>query len=124
VAGICRIHRDGETVAEHLTACADGPLPLDDLLDLDGGWNAGQFFYQPEVFFTRALWQRAGAAVDETLHYSMDYALWLRFAEQGAHLHVLGRTLAWFRLHDAQKTNAEAAFKAELVAFRTAYLER
>ncbi|MEA2754453.1 MAG: hypothetical protein QOJ54_742, partial [Aliidongia sp.] len=124
VAGICRIYRDGALVAEHMTACGDGPLPLDDLLDLDGGWNAGQFFYQPEVFFTRALWQRAGAAVDETLHYSMDYALWLRFAEQGAHLHVLGRALAWFRLHDAQKTNAETAFKAELVAFRAAYVER
>ena len=124
VAGICRLYRDGVLVGEHLTACADGPLPLDDLLDLDGGWNAGQFFYQPEVFFTRALWQRAGARVEESLHYSMDYELWLRFAEQGGRLHVLGRPLAWFRLHDAQKTRAEAEFKAELAAFRSAYLQR
>jgi glycosyltransferase involved in cell wall biosynthesis len=124
VAGICRIYRDGVFVEEHLTACADGPLPIDDLLDLEGGWNAGQFFYQPEVFFTRALWQRAGARVEESLHYSMDYELWLRFAEQGGRLHVLGRPLAWFRLHDAQKTAAEPAFKAELAAFRAEYLAR
>ena len=124
VAGICRIYRDGVLVDEHMTACADGPLPLDDLLDLDGGWNAGQFFYQPEVFFTRCLWQRAGARVDESLHYSMDYELWLRFAEQGGRLYGLGRPLAWFRLHDAQKTVAESAFKAELTAFRTEYLVR
>jgi len=124
VAGICCLYRDGALVAEHLTACPDGPLPLDDLLDLDDGWNAGQFFYQPEVFFTRALWRRAGAKVEERLHYSMDWELWLRFAEQGGRLHVLGRPLAWFRLHDAQKTSAEAAYKAELRAFRAAYLQR
>lgn len=124
VAGICRIHRDGAVVAEHLTACSDGPLPLDDLLDLDGGWNAGQFFYQPEVLFTRALWDRAGGRVAESLRYSMDYELWLRFAEQGGRLHVLGRPIAWFRLHDGQKTADEAAFKAELAEFRADYLAR
>jgi glycosyltransferase involved in cell wall biosynthesis len=124
VAGICRIHRDGELLEEHLTACADGPLPLDDLLDLDGGWNAGQFFYQPEVLFTRALWQRAGARVDESLYYNLDYELWLRFAEQGGRLHVLGRPIAWFRRHDAQKTHDDADCKAELTALRDLYLAR
>ena len=91
----------GELVAQHITSCADGPLPLEDLLDLDNGWNAGQFFYQPEVMFTRELWQRAGGHVNDWLHYSMDYELWLRFAEAGARLHVIGRPVAWFRLHDA-----------------------
>ncbi len=124
VAGICRIHRDGAVVAEHLTACSDGPLPLDDLLDLEGGWNAGQFFYQPEVLFTRALWDKAGGQVAEHLNYSMDYELWLRFAEQGGNLHVLGRPIAWFRLHDGQKTADAAAFKAELARFRAGYLAR
>lgn len=124
VAGICRIYRDGALVEEHLTACADGPLPLDELLDLDGGWNAGQFFYQPEVLFSRAIWQRAGGRVDESLRYSMDYELWLRLAEQGAVLHGLGRPIAWFRQHDAQKTHDEAAFKAELETVREGYLAR
>jgi hypothetical protein len=100
VAGICRLYRDGECVHQHLTACVDGPLPLENLLDLDGGWNAGQFFYQPEVMFTRELWLRAGGYVNDWLHYSMDYELWLRFAEAGAKLHVIGRPVAWFRLHE------------------------
>jgi glycosyltransferase involved in cell wall biosynthesis len=122
VAGICCIHRDGMLIERHLTGCADGPLLLDELLDLDGAWHAGKFFYQPEVFFSRALWQRAGGRVDETLRYSMDWELWLRFAEQGARLKVLGRELAWFRRHDAQKTAVEAGFKDELQRRRDAYL--
>ena len=51
VAGICEIFADGELFERHLTSCATGKLPLAELLDLDNGWNAGQFFYQPEVFF-------------------------------------------------------------------------
>jgi glycosyltransferase involved in cell wall biosynthesis len=124
VAGIAAIFRDGRLVHEHLTACDDGALPLDDLLDLENGWNVGQFFYQPEVFFTRDLWHRAGGYVDRSCYYSMDYELWLRFAEQKAKLHVIGRPIACFRQHDAQKTHIESRFKAELQIVRQQYLER
>ena len=124
VAGICEIYRDGVLAARHLTACDDGPLPLDDLLDLDAGWNAGQFFYQPEVLFTRDIWRRAGGSVGEDLFYSMDYDLWLRFAENGARIHVIGRPVALFRQHDAQKTHVAERFKAELVSHRTNYIAR
>ena len=124
VAGICRMYRDGELVAQHITSCAEGPLPLDDLLDLDGGWNAGQFFYQPEVMFTRELWQRAGGYVNDWLHYSMDYEMWLRFAEAGARLHVIGRPVAWFRMHAAQKTHVAARFQAELLVCREDFLRQ
>ncbi len=86
IAGICRLYRNGKLEAQHITSCADGPLPLEDLLDLEHSWNAGQFFYQPEVMFTRELWLRAGGFVDDWLHYSMDYELWLRFAEARARL--------------------------------------
>ncbi|MEI9988037.1 MAG: hypothetical protein WDN69_36000 [Aliidongia sp.] len=75
-------------------------------------------------FFTRGLWLKAGARVSESLYFSMDYELWLRFAEQGGRLHVLGRPLAWFRLHDGQKTADEAAFKVELATVRSEYLAR
>ena len=124
VAGIAEIYRDGKLIYEHVTACSDGPLPLDDLLDLDCGWNAGQFFYQPEVFFTRELWHRAGGYVDTTLFYSMDYELWLRFAVQRAQLHVIGRPIARYRKHDDQKTSIESRFKAELITVRQRFLER
>lgn len=124
VAGICELYRDGVLAHRHLTACDDGPLPLEDILDLDRGWNSGQFFYQPEVFFSRAIWERAGGQVAEDLVYSMDYDLWLRFAENGARLHVIGRPLARFRMHDKQKTHVASRFKAELLAHRDAYIAR
>jgi glycosyltransferase involved in cell wall biosynthesis len=124
IAGICLLYREGRLQAQHLTSCADGPLPLEDLLNLDHGWNAGQFFYQPEVMFTRDLWTRAGGYVNDWLHYSMDYELWLRFATAGARLHVIGRPIAWFRLHDQQKTHVASRFQAELVVCRRDFLKK
>lgn len=124
VAGICVIHDQGRVLHRHLTAAADGPLALEELLDLEGGWLEGEFFYQPEVFFSRALWHRAGGRVDDGLYYSMDYELWLRFAEAGAVLHGIGRPLALFRVHAEQKTHAPQRFQEELQKVRAAYLAR
>jgi glycosyltransferase involved in cell wall biosynthesis len=115
VSGICEVYSDGQLVHRHMSACKDGPLPMDDLLDLDRGWNAGQFFYQPEVFFTRDIWVRAGAHVRVDCHYSMDYELWCRFADAGAKLKVIGAPLAKFRMHPEQKTADPSKFKSELV---------
>ena len=124
VAGMAALFSQGGMAGCHLTSCEDGPLPLDEILDLDGGWHAGKFFYQPEVMFTRELWDRAGAQVREDLHYSMDYDLWVRFAELGARLHVIGRPVAWFRKHDEQKTTAEHSFKKELKDYVREYAAR
>jgi glycosyltransferase involved in cell wall biosynthesis len=124
VAGICVIHDEGRILHRHLTAASDGSLPLAELLDLEGGWLEGEFFYQPEVFFSRSLWERAGAKVEENLYYSMDYELWLRFAEAGGVLHGIGRPLALFRVHPGQKTHAPARFQAELRQVRDAYYAR
>jgi len=123
LAGVCQLYRDGRLVAQHLTSCADGPLPLKDLLDLEHGWNAGQFFHQPEVMFTRELWFRSGGHLDERLFYSLDYELWLRFARAGARLHVIARPLARYRIHDDQKTYALSSFLPELTACRDAFLK-
>jgi glycosyltransferase involved in cell wall biosynthesis len=124
VAGVVSLRSNGKTVGHHLTSCDPGPLPLDGLLDLDNGWNAGKFFYQPEVMFSRDIWDRAGSKVREDLYYSMDYDLWVRIAEAGGRLHVIGHPVAWFRLHDEQKTSAEAKFKAELLGYVDAYYAR
>ncbi len=124
IAGVCQLQSDGQALCQHLTSCTDGPLPLEDLLDLNRCWLRGQFFYQPEVMFTRHLWERAGGHVDESCYYSMDYELWLRFAEAGARLHVVGRPLAIFRVHPDQKTSAPPRFQQELVEVRDAYLKR
>jgi glycosyltransferase involved in cell wall biosynthesis len=126
VAGECHIYRGGEFEARHLTACENGPLPLEDLLDVDGAWLEGQFFYQPEVMFTRKVWDRAGGHVSEALYHSMDYELWLRMAEAGAKLHVIGRPVALFRAHAEQKTAGEVVggFRAELPKARDTFLAR
>lgn len=122
VAGICEIYQDGQLINRHMTACNHGLLPLMDILDLDNGWNAGQFFYQPEVFFTRALWEKAGSYVREDCYYSMDYELWCRFAFKGARLHVIGAPLARFRMHALQKTADPSKFKKELVLVRDRFV--
>lgn len=125
VAGVCQLHRDGRMIEQHVTTCPDGELlPLDELLDLDHRWMAGQFFYQPEVLFTRDLWDRAGGRVDESLYYSMDYELWLRFAQHRARLHVIGRPIAQYRVHPDQKTFTSDRFKSELIHTRDAFLRR
>lgn len=124
VAGICQLYSGGKLIGQHLTACENGPLPLNDILDLDGGWNAGQFFYQPEVMFKRSLWLRAGGKVDETMYFSMDYDLWARFADAGARLHVIGRPVAWFRVHEEQKTHVQEKFLVELRRARDAFIAR
>ncbi|MEM7725898.1 MAG: FkbM family methyltransferase [Cyanobacteria bacterium P01_A01_bin.45] len=80
------------------------PLPLERLLDIDGCWQKAEFFYQPEVFWTRQLWEKSGAALDEKLYYSMDYELWVRMAvNQGKIVHIPD-PLALYRVHESQKT--------------------
>lgn len=80
------------------------PLPLNRLLDLDGGWLKGDFFYQPEVFWRNEIWEKSGAALDESLHFSMDYDLWVRFAIQGAVIVAVADAFSVYRVHEGQKT--------------------
>jgi glycosyltransferase involved in cell wall biosynthesis len=124
VAGVCNLHSNGKFLRRHLTSCPSGPFSLDDLLDIDGCLLQGQFFYQPEMFFTRDLWERAGGYLEESLFYSMDYDLWLRFAEQGAKLHVIGQSICLFRVHEQQKTYRVENFKPELIRVRDRHLRQ
>ena len=110
------------------------PLPLDRLLNIDGSWQKGDFFYQPEVFWSREIWMKSGSQVDEKLFYSMDYELWVRMAVTGARIVHIPDVLALFRMHDDQKTSGEdlpflgelrkvsAAFREELKHGRTPLL--
>lgn len=121
VAGMAHLRSGNRTNTIHLTSCEPGPLPLDRLLDLEAGWNAGQFFFQPEVMFSRAAWERAGGHLREDLYYSMDYDLWVRMAQWGARLHVIGRPVAWFRIHEEQKTSEKEKVQSELKEYVDAY---
>jgi glycosyltransferase involved in cell wall biosynthesis len=123
VAGICEVYEEGKLIHRHMTSCLDGELPLDPILELDTGWNAGQYFYQPEVFFTRNLWEKAGGHVREDCYYSMDYEMWCRFAAVKAKLHVIGKPIVHFRSHPEQKTADPSLFKAELVSVKNDFLK-
>jgi glycosyltransferase involved in cell wall biosynthesis len=60
------------------------------------------FVSQPAVFWRREFGRRVGP-LDESLHYTMDYDLWLRMGREAPPL-VSDRVLARFRLHGGSKT--------------------
>jgi glycosyltransferase involved in cell wall biosynthesis len=63
------------------------------------------FICQPSAFFTREAFVSAGA-LDEGLHYSMDYDLWLRMSKK-YELDYIEDYLSLYRLHAESKTVAE-----------------
>jgi hypothetical protein len=108
VSGGCRvIDAAGQTKLIHYSGFLKGrqsPLSFGDMASFSSTWQKGLYFYQPELFFTRDLWNRAGSHVMEHLHYAMDYELFLRFALSGARLYALDQILACSRQHEDQKT--------------------
>ena len=60
------------------------------------------FISQPAVFWRRDFGRRVGP-LDESLHYTMDYDLWLRMGQRSAPL-ILDQVLARFRLHGTSKS--------------------
>lgn len=124
VAGLCQIYRDGVEIEQHLTSCPDGVISLEDILNLENCWLQGKFFYQPEVMFTREIWEKAGGRVDESLYYSMDYEMWARFAAEEATLKVIGHPVAQYRMHEKQKTNVIEKYRPELLEVRESLVKR
>jgi len=59
---------------------------------------------QETLFWRRELWERAGARIDTSLKFAIDWDLLLRFREAGARIVRLPRFLGAFRVHDEQKT--------------------
>ena len=67
----------------------------------------GDYIPQETMFWRRSVWDRAGARVDESLRFAMDWDLLLRFREAGARFAHLPRFLGAFRVHGSQKTSTE-----------------
>lgn len=124
VAGVVDVMSNGELVYHHRTGLSEGPLETEKLLDLGGEWLTGRFFYQPEVYFTRAIYEAAGNTIDVGLHYSMDYDLWVRLAQSGARIRPIDFPIARFRVHPDQKTSATATYLPELTAHANAFRRR
>lgn len=62
---------------------------------------------QETLFWRRRVWDKAGGALDESFHFALDWDLLLRFQALGAKFARLPRFLGAFRVHAAQKTQAD-----------------
>jgi GT2 family glycosyltransferase len=128
VVGRCARVSDTDVRPRHTHRCAMPlgrikSLPLAQLLDLDGSWLKGEFFHQPEVFFTRDIFDRAGGQLREDLYFSMDYDLWVRMAKASARIFSIPEILALFREHAKQKTGgADVPYLPELRAVNASHL--
>jgi glycosyltransferase involved in cell wall biosynthesis len=70
-------------------------------------WN--NYVPQETLFWRRRIWEAAGGAFDESLHYALDWDLLLRFQSAGARFVRLPRFLGAFRVHASQKSSARLA---------------
>jgi GT2 family glycosyltransferase len=99
--GAAMVYGDGEIIDE--TGRVLGPFVHTRPFDLWILVHASDFILQPTVFM-RAAALRAAGGLDETLHYGLDWELWMRLACQGSIVYV-PRMLARAREHAATKTS-------------------
>lgn len=120
VVGTCKrvVGTEARTLYKHHSALPtmcpvsfslDGPLSWCD------AWEKGDYFFQPEVFFTRSIWERAGSYLKPYLFWAMDWDLWLRSALAGATVVRIPDVLGVSRQHAAQKTTREEAYLWQVV---------
>jgi GT2 family glycosyltransferase len=62
---------------------------------------------QETLFWRRSAWERAGGRMDQSFRFAVDWDLLLRMVDSGARIVRLPRFLGGFRVHDAQKTQAQ-----------------
>ena len=116
----------GQLLNRHIATCPFG-LQTEDITDIKATWLKGMYFHQPEVFFSRRIWEAAGGYVDEDLYFSMDYDLWVRMAIASgnkAKVHTSGKNFCLFRQHSNQKTSTVEAYLPELLAHSQSLRER
>jgi glycosyltransferase involved in cell wall biosynthesis len=99
-------------------------LPLGLLLETDRFWWTASFFYQPEVFFSREIWDRCGGRLRLDLNYVLDYDLWVRMAAAGASILHIPDFLACSRTHEDQKTTTGMPYLPEVQRLLREYASR
>jgi len=78
--------------------------------------NEGNGVFSPSVFFTREAFEAVGQ-LDESLHLTMDYDLWLRIGKRFAARHI-DAVWAVQRIHDDAKTVVHDFWPERLVVSR------
>ncbi len=71
--------------------------------DLNRLLNYYNYIPQMSTFFRKRAWEEAGG-LDEALHYSMDYDLWIRIGKSHQ-MGYLSQTLSQWRIHGGSKTS-------------------
>jgi glycosyltransferase involved in cell wall biosynthesis len=76
---------------------------------------------QESMFWRRRIWDRVGAKFDANLHFAMDWDLILRFLDAGALFHHVPGLFSVFRVHGAQKSQANFVTRGagEIAGLRT-----
>ncbi len=83
-------------------------------------WYHTGYIFQPACFFAADAYRKVGR-LDESLHYAMDFDLWLRLAAEGEYV-ATDKILAAAVIHDAAKSQAmRADMHAETIALQIKY---
>src|SRR5262249_2630364 len=110
--GICRtIDVGGRTIGQRFGSISR----YDEILDLWNVWWAERNFVQPEVFWSRRVWQQVGP-FNEDLHYVMDYDYWARILRAGGKVSSIEQELAAFRLQPNQKSSHSSEVADEVLS--------
>lgn len=96
---------------------------LAEVLDIYSVWWANRQWVQPEVFFRRSLWEKAGA-FDPTWNLVFDYEFWVRCFRVGARVAHLPVPFTRFRIHAAQKSAASVKAADEIRAVVRQHLDQ
>lgn len=76
---------------------------LDQMLNIYDFWWRKRQWVQPEVFYRRSVWERAGC-FDTRYNLAFDFDYWVRALRSGARVKKIDRVLCQFRIHDEQKS--------------------
>lgn len=125
IVGGCMRETPNVSYVHHSALPLGATIALDpyDILQFMGSWQKGNYFFQPEVFFSRRIWLAAGACLQEHLYYAMDYDLWLRMALAGASARAIAPLVGFSREHALQKTCDTTVYLHHLRAMMEEYAE-
>jgi glycosyltransferase involved in cell wall biosynthesis len=126
IAGACEVFDESGSRPAHTPSFQRAygvpeAMPLASILDMPRHWFRGEYFYQPEVFFPRNVYEAVGG-VDPSIYYTMDYDLWVRFALAATPVVVVPEVLAKYREHSGQKTHDRSSLQRQMVETANRYL--
>lgn len=84
------------------------------VLDWSHVWEKGDYFFQPEVLFSKDIWMRSGGAIKRHLYWAMDWDMWVRMAFAGATIVRIPDVIGCSRVHDEQKTQSDEAYLPQI----------